>query len=140
MNMDDLEMLSSIIWKRMQQRLNRRVDELEQERYRFFIWLMMNMEEAIEREYPPTGRIVKYFRVEKNGQRAVEVFTNFTLNNTFTSRPTIEVDEFIKMAAEVVNFIETLDGYEILNRFPKESRTEITDFQIIVDYTSRKEK
>ena len=140
MDMNDMEVLSTVIWERMAQRLDRRVNELEQERYRFFIWLMMAMEEAIEHEYPPTGRIVRRFEVKVIGQRGVEVTTTAIINKSFHSRPTIDANDFVTMAAEVVNFIETLDGYLIWNRFPKDTRIKVDDFMIIVDYSSKKKK
>ena len=140
MLMDDLEVLSKIVWKRMEQRLDRRVNTLEQERYRFFLWLMMVMEEAIEHEYPPTGRIVRRFQVKKIGDWNAEVSTEGVINKKFSTMPAINADEFIGMAAEVVNFIETLDGFIIWNRFPKDQRTVVDDFQIIVDYSSKVKK
>lgn len=140
MNMDDMEMFANIVWKRMQQLLDARVNPLEQERYRFFMWLMRAMEEAVELEYPHTGRIIRRFEVKKIGQRRVEVSTDYVINKTFTSLPAVESEEFLSVIAEVVNFIETLDGYIIRNRFPKDDCKKVEDFQIIVDYSSRQNK
>lgn len=137
MNMDDLVMLSNIVWKRKDQKLDRTVNDLEQEKYRLFFWLMHMMEDQLEREYPPVGRVERHFVVEKRGQRSVWVSTT-GVNNTFHTIPTVQADEFIPVVAKLVDFIEQLEGYEILNRFPKGSKSEIREFLLILDYRKKR--
>ena len=133
MDMDDLEMLAKIIWRRKAQRLDRRVCDLEQERYRLFLWLMQMMDEQIEREWPPTGKVIRRFDVEKHGQRCTRVSTT-GISPDFVTIPTVDSDEFIPVVAQVVDFIEQLEGWTTINRFPKDSRTEIREFLLVADY------
>ena len=136
MRMDDLEMLAKIVWKRKNQKLDRTINDLEQEKYRLFFWLMQMMEEQLEREYPPVGRVVRHFVVEKHGERSLHVSTT-GINKVFCTIPTVDADKFIPKVAEIVNFIEQLEGYEIMNRFPKDTRTDIKEFLLILDYRKK---
>ena len=139
MNADDLAMFSEVVWKRMAQLLNSAVRQREQEWNRFFLWIMTKMLEIVERAYPHEGRNVVPFKVEEKGARCVEVSCE-RCKDYFRFLPGIEASEALDVISEVVNFIEVLDGYEIINRFPKDNRKRVDNFQVVVDYSKKKKK
>ena len=140
MDMNDMETLAKLVWNRKEQLLDRRIPELEQERYRFFFWIMNKMEDAVEREDPHRGRILRRFECIKKDQRRASVITTGSINNTFTCWPTVDADEFLQMVAETINFIETIEGFGTWNRFPKDSRNKIDEFLLVLEYKSSKIK
>ena len=151
MNNDDLEVFAKLIWKRKDELLNSGITQIAQERDRLFMWIMYQIWIQVEREYPHVGRIVLPFVVEVKGEWAVCIKMNRPgPNKTYTYGieandeeviypwPGVKSKEYVKMIAELVDFISEIEGYEVINRFPKNSRDEITDFQIACDYKKSK--
>ena len=135
MEREDLAKFADVIYKRKEQRLDMRLTNQEQEFNRLFLWIMRAMEDEVERAYPPEGKIVRRFLCECDTEKRV-IITCGSFFSKFTSIPTMRRDDFQKILVECVEFIEGLKGYGIINRFPKNSTTEVKEFMVVLNYSN----
>ena len=134
MKREELAKLAEIFYHRKEEVVKREISIEEQEFTRFFIWLMEKLEYEVENSDPPQGKIVKSFDVYKSSDISVTVSTNGRYSNTFISYPGLR-DPFETVAA-CIDFIETLEGFEIINRFPKDRRQKVERFMLVMKYNN----
>ena len=130
MEREDLRKLADVIFKRKEQKRDMKVTNQEQEFNKLFMWLMWAMQKSIERTFPPEWKLVRRFQLIEEKSKIKVV--SFGIQDEFVSDLLLDNTEFRKVAAECVDFIGTLDHYEIYNRFPKDSHTTVDDFMIIL--------
>ena len=136
MTREDLTKFADIIYKRKEQRLDSSLGNAEQEFNRIFLWIMHMMEEDVEDRYPPEGKVLKRFVCESDDERRVTISSAWT-KSKFVSIPSMKREEVYKVISDVVDFIGSLEHYEIINRFPTEVCKGIDEFMVVIKYSNK---
>ena len=134
MGNEDLVKFAEVVYKRKQERLDMAKSIEEKEFNRLFLWLISIILVSVEKEYPPTGRIVRAFVCEKKSKTVHISISN--MKDVFHSDFFLSIEQFEIILAKCLDFIQSIDHYEVLNRFPKDSDTEVREFMIAVNYSN----